>query len=318
LACGKSGRVLLIDLESNRVAAELTTPGERVPTICFSRDGAHLASGNGASIQLWNLVDGTLDRELAGANLPLGSRLLLWPQDKYLLMDDCVADLELQTRDWSYRFDGPWVACDQFIAAAIRGNRRPLDRGGQPSSVAVIAVPPPLMAPKLKAALASPDYLVIRPGAAVKLNLDRLPDGPERKQAEALLTEKLTAIGCKVVPSAPVEMVASVEMRRSSNQVRLPAFAGGVRTIETQHYCAQLEIIFQGKRLWAKENSKQVANDATNEKLDPQLFDGIALPKQLVNPTYEGGVGALSVTANGITETNPPTIVHLAPGQRFP
>jgi hypothetical protein len=272
-------------------------------------------------LSFWNLTDGSLEREISLSGVHVVGNELLWPEDRYLVIGHSVVDIENRSVAWEYVTVGYSDFFDRYLVVAVQEPAK--------GSLVMAAVPQPMMEAKLKAAVELPDYLVLKPGGSVKLNVDKLPSPAEREKAQAALTAKLQAANYQISPNATIEVVAAIDQQSVNLTVQnVNPTRGDSDKVQTTAYNARIDFLYQGKPLWSRGNTSlptflviergQTVADAVRafEKPNYALFEKVEFPKQLVNPQYETGVGATAITTSGIKETKAGgPVIHLAPGQ---
>jgi hypothetical protein len=124
----------------------------------------------------------------------------------------------------------------------------------------------------LQQALADPDFFVVAPGTAVKLNLDGLADAAERERLRAAWTEKLVANQCKVDPSGKVELAAGSDLGPAVT-MEFTQFGGPNITRSTRQIrpCTTwVKILAQGKAAWQTQTRSNpiIVHSRPGESLD--------------------------------------------------
>jgi hypothetical protein len=190
-----------------------------------------------------------------------------------------------------------------------------LVESGQQAAGAIVAaqLPHPPAKAALAKALADPTFFVLKAGASARINVDALTD-PSRKSAVLnALTEKLTAIGAKVVPGATLELVASTEAGKQREITYRTIGRGfGSNTYKVQEYISRVKFVYQGKTAWEtstmnipmfislRNGQSMEAYLKEQEKPNYDFFSRVELPKLLTRPTGAATLGSSRVTSSGV------------------
>jgi len=171
--------------------------------------------------------------------------------------------------------------------------------------------------------MADPNFLVLKPGVTVKLNVDALPDAAGREKARTQLTEKLSAMGCKVGSSGTIDLVATFEFGEIE-EISYHSFGFGSMgppgssndTQKFRPYTFHLKFIYQQETAWQGmggqtgaphsldlEEGETIATALKRlEKPNYDFFERIELPETLMKPTVNtnGTLGTSEITVDGL------------------
>lgn len=183
-----------------------------------------------------------------------------------------------------------------------------------PGALVPAALPHAAARAQIEKAMQSPDFFIVKPGSAVRLNVAGLPDAGERDKAQAALAKALEANGCQVAPNATIELVATVETgKRAELSYRGMGgpFGGGSGTYNFQEYATRLKFVFQGQTLWEivgsnnpgfmislKEGETVAQFLQARERPNYAFFSSAQLPRMVQKPSAGGqtfGTSQLSV-----------------------
>lgn len=168
---------------------------------------------------------------------------------------------------------------------------------------------------KLVAAQKQSDLFVVRPGAAMGVNINGVP---QQYQAEvkAGIEKAIEAIGCKISPNAEVQVVAGIT---GPKQEAVSYHMSGAHVV--QSYTSSLAIQYKGQTIWQSGGTNipgmiMLSRDETMESYlakasaSPNLsfFQQVKFPEFLQKPSPAGNgntqtlstIGASTLTANGL------------------
>ena len=234
---------------------------------------------------------------------------LLCPGEDYLLVANTVlVDIETQAKVWTYKGHGRVGVLDGVCWFEV------IDRDNLASVSSVL--PQPNTVERIQKAVDSPDFFILKPGSAVKLNVTALQDPGEREKAAAALTKKLQANGFQVSPAANVELVASTEPGKKAKvayrSMRGPSVA---RAYTLQEYVSRLKIVYQGETAWDALTTsvpgvfRLSAGETMEEHLKKtehpnyEWFSKVELPKLVQKPSAGAPtLGTTQITAAGLVD----------------
>jgi hypothetical protein len=307
LAFSTGKQVGILDLMAREVVALQATEHQHWPKLEFSPDGSKLACLSHHRIVVWNFADGTVDREIQLTGLSVGTGMLLWPHEKYLFVGNTqLFDLANQVPIWTYRGHDTVEQAGELCAFVIsEGHERP-------GALVLAPVPPPTLEKSLAEAMKQPDFLVLKPGVTVRLNLDALPDRAEREKVREALTAKLEERGFNVGPQGTIDLVATAE----AGEERDVSYHGfGIspwKTYKVREYTSRLAFVYKGKTTWQLQGSSvpgfvQLKEGETieqvlrrSERPNYTFYQNVGLPQMLIKPMEGGGLGTSQVTIAGV------------------
>lgn len=309
LAFALSDRVGMLDVSQGKVAALQSTPHLAWPLMCFSPDGARLACAAFDRLYVWNMADGSLHRNTPFAGQNLHGSDIVWLRDQYLLIGKVnVFDLENQVHLWTLQGHELAEKAGGTCAFVVT------DPSG-PGALLLANVPSPTFDQAMAKAMQAPDFFVLKEGTVVKLNVDGLPDPAEKEKALAALTKKLEEQGFQVGPQGTIELVATAEEGQAQDMTYRSFGFGrhfGSYTGKVRNFITRVKFVYQGKALWETQGgsvpgSVSMKEGETieqvlrrSEKPNYSFFQSVALPKVLLKPMGEHGLGTSRVTTSGI------------------
>jgi hypothetical protein len=309
LAFATSTEVGILDLENVQVLARLTAPQQlNTPILSFSATGKRLACTSINKLFVWEFSTGQLYRDI---DIPFGGAAR-WPNDDDVMMaQGRLLDLQSQIPLWDYHGTDNAPIFGGYAWCAV-------SEGGNKKEILVPArIPHSAVKTALEKAQRDPNFFVIKPGTAVRLNVSGIEDPAMRDQAAVGLTERLKAAGCTVSPNGPVELLASTlagkEREITYRSMGMPRFgprAGGGETFKIREYFSRLEFHFQGQKIWETQWSNiqhfVMLRDETleqflkrNDHPNYELFNRIELPKYL-SRTGNNALGTSRITPAGL------------------
>ena len=191
-----------------------------------------------------------------------------------------------------------------------------LESGGK-NGLAVGAVQLPGPQVEQAAAALDPESLIaIKPGTAVKLDVQAAENTP---RVQAALDAKIRANGW--VPSPASNVVLIAEMKRGDQQTityHMPKFGGGggqetTQTASVTPYISSLRLMIGDKVAWQSGTSTgapsiimlkegQTAQAEIDKWLhpNPDFFDNVEIPSKILDPAKPTGLGTTQVTNRGL------------------
>jgi hypothetical protein len=300
--------ICVLDIEAQEVVALLTPPKMTFPQFAFTPKGTRLACGALDRIYVWDFATGNLYREISTYGIHLDS-VICPSEDHVLAGKQMLFDMESQVKLWNYQGGELAALCGSACLFEVSGF------GQSPAGALVSAtIPQPGVQEALKKAMADPEFFVLRPGTAVRLDVSALTDAAEREKAQGSLTQKLTANGFVVDPGGTITLVASTETGKQTEIAYRSIGFGmhGVRIYKFQEYTSRLRFVYNGKEAWngrcgnepgfvhlkQGESMEQVLRQ--HEMPNYAYFQSVELPKLLTKPTGAPTVGASQVTISGV------------------
>jgi hypothetical protein len=303
-------QIALLDLERQRVAAAMPAPPGAFPKFSFHRSGARFAVMTQDKCLVWETATGRQFREIESSLVPgwgTPSPPIFANDEQLLISGKYLIDLPSLIPLWQY--DGADVAvqaADAVWFVVSDGERNPGVMFGA-------KLPQPGVQDALEKALADPNFFIVKPGTAIKLNLERLPDADKREEVRQALTRQLQEKELRVDPNAEVELIAYFDPPQQ--KVVVYHGFGGTEGVNFNETVAHLELKWQGQNLWqaAAGNQPFVIQRERDEPLQEAIrryekppygfLTGVTLPRMLVRPGQGGNsrlLGSSRVTTTGI------------------
>lgn len=306
LAFSTGTQVGVLDLERKEVVALQTTGRTPWPKLRFSPDAKQLALLAHSKLLVYDFADGKLYREISLIGSNVAANELQWPHQKYLLLGKTsVFDIENQLDLWTYRgHDMVETIGDQSLFVVHDG-------WDKPGALVIAAIPAPGFEKALADAMKQPDFLVLKAGTTVKVNVDGLPDPAEREKVREVLTRKLKEQGFQVGSQGTIELVASSEAGEEKDVSYHGFGISPWKSYKVREYVSRLAFVYQGKNTWQTQGSSvpghiQLKEGETieqvlrrSERPNYAYFDYVELPKVLMKPMGPDGLGLTQVTTSG-------------------
>jgi hypothetical protein len=190
LAFSTGEEIGVLDVDEGRVLALQSTPTTPFPVLQFSPDASRLALAAHQTLYVWDFATDELYREIPLKDVHVGGALV-FAENAHVLVgkQHLLFDLENQVRIWSYQGHDLVEMVDGICWFVVSQ--------GHKSSGALVAqrIPQPQVQAAIEQAMQEPDFFVLKPGTAVRVILDVLPDAGAREKVRAALNEKLEANG---------------------------------------------------------------------------------------------------------------------------
>lgn len=299
----------VLDLTTGTVLATRSLPHEHAmaTALAFSPSGAKLACAAMNKTEVVDTVTGNVLAEMKDITLAPWSTLA-WTSEEFLLCGTVVIDPIRQIRVWDYPGADSLVPAAGVCWAAIA------DVHNRPGVLLPLRLPHPAAKVALDRTLADPNYVVMKPGMTVTVDVDGIADADQRTPALAALTKKLEANGYQVGPNAAITLKAGTQIGEE-REVRYHTFGtpfGGDQTYRIREYRSVIEFIWEGQSLWTtgtsnvpgfvrlKQGETMEQHLREQEKPNHQVFATVELPKQLTKPTKGTALGLTRISATGL------------------
>jgi hypothetical protein len=308
LAFATSTEIGILELATGQLVVKQNTPQNlNNPILAFSPSGKRLACTNMNKLFVWDFTTGELFRDIDV--LAPGAPVL--PTDDHALVGmGRLIDLQSQIPLWEYQgAEMPqliggltWFVVDDF------NNKR--------AYIVPARLPHTAAKNALEKAMRDPNYFVVKPGTAIRIDVSGITDQGKQAKALAGLTERVKLIGCTVAANAPVELVASTEAGQVQDityrSFGMPRFgpAGGGTTYKVKEHFSRLQFRSQGQKIWETQWSNiqhfvHLQNETLeqflqrNDQPNYGLFERVDLPKYL-SKTGNRSLGTSRITGAGL------------------
>ncbi len=320
--------VRILEAATGNVVATLAAP-DGCSGVAVSEDGKKVAALSRNSLTVWDLTtpDAEPQRYQAEAIGTPFSAELFWVGDDRVMVDTLqlgmvLFSLKHKVSLWNYQFDMSAISKTAASAHRLREivNQHlvygaSLESGGK-HGLAVGAVQLPGPQVEQAAAALDPESLIaIKPGTAVKLDVQAAENTP---RVQAALDAKIRANGW--VPSPASNVVLIAEMKRGDQQsitYHMHKFGGGgqetTQTASVTPYISSLRLMIGDKVAWQsgtstgtpgiimlKEGQTAQAEIDKWQHPNPDFFDNVEIPAKILDPTKRTGLGTTQVTNRGL------------------
>ena len=277
--------------------------------MAFKSDNSTLAvfaSGRSAS---YDMKTGEKLKELTVGVVAFNS--VHWLSDRYLLVDGSkVVDMDQDMILWEY-----WAPFGEL--ADVYGGMAWFVFPNHPNEAGAVvnAVLPHQEAVFYAERMDSPQLQLLKPGDGLRLNVQTQNADEVRKQLEKAIVEA----GFRVDPNAANELVASIKAE-PRKEVTYRSFHGGEKSTQsyTPHTSSVQICTDKGKVAWStatttgpeyfvnmKEIDKAIAK---SNQPNYKFFERVELPRTILKPEYQRGLGHSTVSRTGLkTDISPTT-----------
>ena len=240
-----------------------------------------------------------------------------WLDDEHVLLDgSIVIDLRRQVVLWKYKISGgrrAWgCVFDGTLSYLYMRNAGQIPQAG----VYFAALPQPEV---LQAAdsLKPEEFLAVRPGTKVSLELQGAVNGDDLQKLTAALEEQLTKKEISVAAGSPISLRATVENGKSETKTyrSIGGRGRGEETVTSTQRIFRLALVENGKVLWEATGgaggtptflhtqngeSAQAAVDRLQQSSPLWFFSNVQVPRRVVRYGEEGcfGVSELGPATN--------------------
>jgi hypothetical protein len=315
----------MLDVDAGKVIAMRPIPTAYWPSLAFSPGGKWLACGASDHVYVWNVATGELHRDHRVNALDVWGTIA-WPNDSMMLTNNkWLMDADLGFKYWEYKGHNH---------VQVHGTQGWFVTHDNNSGViAPAAVPGPVVQEAIDKASAD---IVLKPGAAVKLDATELPHAKDREKAAKSLTDQLAKKGYKVDGDAKLELLATTDVGKTvelnfipsandNNRPWMPApprLPGStppklppgtkVRTVTMEQHFSRLKLVLAGKTVWelSADNLPKKVQLEEGQTLEQHLkklerpnyafYDTVDLPRVLHRTAGLGPVGSSTVTISGV------------------
>lgn len=239
-----------LEVKTGQWCGEWAYDGYLDPALAFSPNGdkiAQVTTANGYTmVKLFSTANGKQLKEMVIPPLYSQADRLNWNEDRYLLIDTVLLDLENGAPTWRYSLAGrPLIGPDgkYWWSASDRGmtTLTPTQVPSDEVRKAVAKLKPKPIAP------------LIGPGTRVSVQIGGLAGGLNQADAQQMLVEQVKLRGWIVDPNAPFRLTASSQ--EGSEQVTYRGFGGAqTQTVSVRKVTTTYRITDStGKDVWKVE-----------------------------------------------------------------
>lgn len=298
----------ILDIDAGEVRGLKPTTGNTAfAVLSFSPSGKKFAIALMDKVLAFDTATGEPSAEMLAAGVVVNGAALWTDEDNVLVGNQYLLDLTNQVKVWHYQ--GVERATQVGPITLLLADSGPLG----PGAVVPAQLPHPAAKSALSRAMADPDFVVLKPGSTVRINVDQISDAGKRSAVVDALTAKLSAIGVKVGPGAALELVASTEVGKQRD-ISYRTFGPGrsIQNYKVQEYISRVKFVYQGKTAWESSTYNiphmvMLRNGQTmeqylreQEKPNFDFFSRVELPKILTRPTGTPTLGSSQVSGSGI------------------
>jgi len=252
VAIAQDTYVAVMDLQEEQCVAALPIPGTgrcSHPRLAFSPDGTKLALLNWDWLYTWDLNSGEVLNEYFTGNDGMNAPIFFTSNEHVLVGNQNVIDLPNNIKLWQYP---PPIATWNHPMVMDGWTFFPIAPGhGKSGTVVAAKLPHPAALSKLEAVKNDPNLFAVKPGTAVKIDVQGIGDAIKRGEVQKSLTEKLTANGCTVSDAAPLSLVATVSPGKSEKL----RFFGSFEEYDFPATVSKLTFVLNGQTIWERVSS---------------------------------------------------------------
>jgi hypothetical protein len=320
-------QVRIYDALEGKVVSTLPT-GEHAAGVAVSEDGNRLAVLQTNSLAVWNLTSADEPPQVFQAEAigtPFTSNLA-WLDADHVMASTAFQNLvlfSLKSRItlWNYQFDFRTIseAWAHRVKDIVNGHlvyAAQVDDGGKTKMVVgAVALPGPMVYEK-EASLNRDSLLLVKPGSAVRVVVSA---GAESERIGKKLEQKLAANGWLIDGNAKTTVTASMTIGQPQTTTYrsggFGAFGPGGReeSVTITPHISSIKIEVDGQIAWQAATStgppmvmflreNQTAQSEANKWNQPQpgFFEAVNIPKEILDPKYNRGLGTTDVTVRGL------------------
>jgi hypothetical protein len=281
----------------------------------FRPDGLRLAMHcHGGRLQVWDCEKGERIREIFLHGIH-SSDQMDWASDDHILLGrSSLLDVTRRVILWRYEgVKGRVGGCGGYVWCALPSGHE--QKGLSPFKL------PHDEAVRAAAGLSADQLLVLKPGSAVRLNVN-VPVAPSQApKIIETLTARLKENGVSIAPNAPLVLDAVSEKGKTKSVTyRKFGFRGAKNTVQVTEQVYKLivkegdEVIWQSVRVNAAPPMLHLEEGQTIEqalaeytKPDLSFFLNTPLPRMLARPgKHNGAYGVSKLTVQGMQTVNRP------------
>ncbi|MGV3484029.1 MAG: SHD1 domain-containing protein [Planctomycetaceae bacterium] len=310
LAVSDAVGIGLFDLSTGKQNAFLQTGSFAVNQLSLSPSGSSLACLASQAIRVYDLRSGAIAVESILADAAGVTKAPpLWIGERNLLVDhQYLLNLDAEFFIWQYTNRSGFRGLEHVAAL---GESVGYISEDQPALCSIVL--PHAQAEQAVSRIDPRSVYAVTPGASVSLQAGGL--SPEFRSA---LEKRIAEVGWKVVPSAPVTIVASVSRGQPQTASYREGLSGtGVEsqiTFTPTIYGVDIQV--NGQSVWSAgsqsglpmmivSTSDQSAQDTVRkyETPDTSFFSTVAFPSRVVAPQFKNGLGKSELTSAGVASS---------------
>ena len=276
----------------------------------FRPDGKQFLAAGWGRIRVWDFETG---KQVSSSFLPpkIGHFGTNWLESGYVMLDKhCLYDLSRGLALWEYEGRG-------LGQAGVYGGRYWYTADGALTFSHVLAstVLPHPAAKKATADLKPEEYLAVRPGVSVSVEINVEAPGDGQEQVTKSIKSKLMANGLTIADGRPIKFVATTTPGETREIVYHGFGMGGGGKVSAQEKKLRVAFEMEGKTLWENVSMSgpppmlslkkdQTIDQAVAENMANawQFFKNVEIPKQVAKVSDKPGYGTSRLTARGLQE----------------
>jgi hypothetical protein len=178
------------------------------------------------------------------------------------------------------------------------------------------------------------EIYALAPGGAVALQVNA---GAEAQAVRQAMEKRIAANGWKLAPDSPVRIIATVKPGEARTETYSEGLGGGgaASSVTFRPMISEVDVQVNGESAWSAgtqtflpgilvSKQGQSTQDAVRayEKPDIGFFANLALPRQIVKPQHQEGLGASQLAGAGVLDGagggGPPPKLPARPQSRRP
>ena len=307
LAFTTGKEVGLLDVEAGAVLALKPSANTPFGALAFSPSGKKFAVASIDKLWAFDTATGATLTEMLTTGTFVNGEIQWTDEDNVLVGHQFLLDLPNQVKLWQFQgAQGATQVGPTTLFVAENGDQAP-------GALVPVQLPPPAVKAALAKAIADPKFFVLKPGAPVRVVVDGITDAGQRAAVAKALGDKLAAVGARVDPAGPLELVATTEVGKQRD-ITYHTFGRGFgnETYKVQEYISRVKFVYQGKTAWESSSYNiphmiSLRNGQTieaylkeQEKPNYNHFSQVELPKILTRPTGAATLGMATVSTAGV------------------
>jgi len=294
-----SSGIQFFDTQSGELQAVVGAGNYGNASLAFSPSGKQLAIASWGFIDVLDVTTGVTTRSFPCQGIH-GTGAIAWVNEDYLFTENgLLIHVPLRLIAWKYEINSRLVKSFAGTHWALLASS-----SGKGQVLAPLELPPP----EAEAAIENLDekeILVVRPGDAIRIDVQIHNDTFLAQDVRRALIKALDDAGMKVTEDSDLKLIAKAKTGKTQkvNYRSFGTFRGQGETIEVTSRVYELELLRQGVVVWRREsthsaprhlqlNKGETIRAAIDRVLKPRAgnFHG-RLPSYVVRPEYREPLG---------------------------
>jgi hypothetical protein len=308
--------IAVIDLASRKQIGFWGLGSASVTALEFSPQGTSLACLFQSELKVFDLKTGKIrfDNSLP----PSAGSVTLGPpvwcnEDQVIIGKQHLVDVNVGFVVWKYNAQASLFGVPEMLSCGGKVCYLADRYGSEPAHVRSVTLPHEAV----KTALASVDpreIYALTPGGSVALQVNA---GAEAGAIRQALEKRIAENGWKLAADSPIRIIATVKPGEARTETFTEGLsgAGAATSVTFRPMISEVDLQVNGESAWATatetflpgilmSKSGQSTQDAVRayEKPDISFFANLPLPRQIVKPQHQEGLGSSQLTGAGVVD----------------